>query len=565
MTLRRASGSPPGSSVAASAPPASSVAASAPAGVAGRRLGPAGVAGRRLGPAGVAGRRLGPAGVVDRHHPAPREPPVGLEADGARGLEDLEGAVPERQPQDVALPAQQVVLDPETHHRPEVAAHDAAGHGAGHRRRGVGVVLEVVQGVPAVRQPCVVLLVPLRHPRVEVPAVVVEPGLRDEPAHVADVLALELPQPDHHVGHLHAGVVDVVLDLDVGPAEPQQPAQGVAEGGVAEVADVGRLVRVDGGVLDDGLLALPGGGRRRGPADTGARETGSIEEQVEVAGAGRLETAEVLPAGRRLGDLRRDEAGRLPEDAGEVERDGDGEVAHLPVGRILDHDRGRRVGREAVQLAEGRRDGAAQVRVQWQYHARFSRDATVGSGGRLRGPPRSGAAGPATRVGGRAAPGVRGRSEDGVPSVHSGPARGARAPGAGQRTALHRFTRDRPWAPALPGAVRGRCSIGSLGTGQGTRARGAGQRTGFHRFTSRSVLHRFTRDRPGGTRAPGAGQRTGFHRFTRDRPGGPRSRDRLEDGAPSVHSGPARGARVPARRAGRRTRRRGRGRPACSR
>ena len=54
---------------------------------------------------------------------------------------------------------------------------------------------------------------------------------------------LELPEADRDVRDLHAGVVDVVLDLDLAAEEAQQPAERVAERGVAQVADVRRLVR----------------------------------------------------------------------------------------------------------------------------------------------------------------------------------------------------------------------------------------------------------------------------------------------------------------------------------
>ena len=63
----------------------------------------------------------------------------------------------------------------------------------------------------------------------------------------------------HHVGHLHAGVVDVVLHLDALAARAQHAHEGVAQRGVAQVADVRRLVGIDVGVLDDDLLAGRGG------------------------------------------------------------------------------------------------------------------------------------------------------------------------------------------------------------------------------------------------------------------------------------------------------------------
>ena len=54
---------------------------------------------------------------------------------------------------------------------------------------------------------------------------------------------------DDNVRDLDAGVVDVVLHIDLLPCGAQQPDEGVAEDGVAQVADVRGLVGVDGGVL----------------------------------------------------------------------------------------------------------------------------------------------------------------------------------------------------------------------------------------------------------------------------------------------------------------------------
>ncbi len=138
--------------------------------------------------------------------------------------------------------------------------------------------LERVQHLRAVGGRPGDLVVPAGHPRVEVPAQVVEIGgvqpRRDQRAGAlaagqgaqgacADLLVsvrglgperchgLEQPvlgeeqEADDDVGHLHAGVVDVVLDLDAA-AEPAQAAdQHVAEDGVAQVPDVRRLVRID--------------------------------------------------------------------------------------------------------------------------------------------------------------------------------------------------------------------------------------------------------------------------------------------------------------------------------
>ena len=83
-------------------------------------------------------------------------------------------------------------------------------------------------------------------------------------ADLVERLALEHPEADDDVGDLDAGVVDVVLHFDRDAAEAQHAHQRVAERGVAQVADVRRLVRIDRRVLDDRLA-----GRRRGAAPAG--------------------------------------------------------------------------------------------------------------------------------------------------------------------------------------------------------------------------------------------------------------------------------------------------------
>ena len=101
-----------------------------------------------------------------------------------------------------------------------------------------------------------VFLVPARDPRVEVPTVKIKPRCRSD--QVGDVLLrllLQVHETDHHVGHLHAGVVDIVLNIDRMPSRPQQANESVAENGISQMPDVGRLVGIDAGVLDQDLAA----------------------------------------------------------------------------------------------------------------------------------------------------------------------------------------------------------------------------------------------------------------------------------------------------------------------
>ena len=126
----------------------------------------------------------------------------------------------------------------------------------GHLGGGVAAVLDVVERGGPDLQALLVCFVPLGDPRVQVPAVVVETGrLRAISPHLVQRLVFELAEADRDVRDLDAGVVDVVLDLDLAPEKSQQPAERVAERGVPQVTDVGRLVRIDRGVFDDRLGA----------------------------------------------------------------------------------------------------------------------------------------------------------------------------------------------------------------------------------------------------------------------------------------------------------------------
>ena len=60
-------------------------------------------------------------------------------------------------------------------------------------------------------------------------------------------------ESDHHVGHLDAGVVDVVLNVDGVSGGAQQANESVAQDGVAQVPDMRGLVGIDAGVLDQDL------------------------------------------------------------------------------------------------------------------------------------------------------------------------------------------------------------------------------------------------------------------------------------------------------------------------
>ena len=238
-------------------------------------------------------------------------------------------------------------------------------------RRSVAAVLDVVEGCRRDRQARLVGLVPLGDPRVEVPAVVVEARRRRRAPHVLERDLLELCEADDDVGDLDAGVVDVVLDLDGHAAEAQHADQRVAEGGVAEVADVRRLVRIDGGVLDDGLAFVG----RRGCAggvrqQTGRRKAGAVEKAVQVAVRRGFDAREALDRRRaRRRAPARSSAAALRSRRASSNATGTAEIAERAVRRVVDRDE-RLVGRrKAVDLGQPRRDGGTEPLMDWKNHA----------------------------------------------------------------------------------------------------------------------------------------------------------------------------------------------------
>ena len=99
------------------------------------------------------------------------------------------------------------------------------------------------------------------------------------------------------------------------------------------MADVGGLVRVDVGVLDDDLALF---GSERGPAGDahGLGHGGAlVEPEVEEPAAGDLGLDDAFDRRQQGSRLLSDDAGRLPELLGQLEREGQGQVAHARVRR----------------------------------------------------------------------------------------------------------------------------------------------------------------------------------------------------------------------------------------
>ena len=264
----------------------------------------------------------------------------GLEVDRAGLLHRLEGARPEFQAQDVALPRQQLIVDVETRHRLQVRVDNGVGDERGETGGGIDAVLDVVQGCRTDLQAVLVALVPLRDAGIEIPAVVIEACRCRDSLRILEGELLELLEADDDIGDLDAGVVNVVLHLDGIAAVLEGSHERVTEGGVTEMTDVRGLVRIDGRVFDNRFLGPRGRRRKRSrQAQAGEEERRSLEEDVEIAVRRGFDPGHAWDRAERGGELLRDRPRRFAQAAGQVERHGRSEITQRAVGRILNRNR----------------------------------------------------------------------------------------------------------------------------------------------------------------------------------------------------------------------------------
>ncbi len=267
---------------------------------------------------------------------------------------------------------EEVVPHVQARHRPQVAAHDALRDEGAHFGERVVAVLNGVECLGARVEARGVRFVPLGDPRVQIPAVVVEPDVRPvrQRADRGHVLLLERREADDDVRHLDAGVVDVILHFDRPALEPERADERVAERRVPQVPDVRGLVRVDRRVFDDDLADQAVGRRRRPGAHLRRQKRRPVEVEIQVAVRRGLDLADALDGPDRASQRLRDRPWRLAQLARQLEGDRHGEVAERAPRRRLDDDGGPIGVGEAEGLFERAREARADGRVQRENHAR---------------------------------------------------------------------------------------------------------------------------------------------------------------------------------------------------
>ena len=233
-------------------------------------------------------------------HPAPRVLPFRLEHGYPLVLQLLEDLLPHPGPEYVGLPVQEVVARSQSPARLKLRGEDLRHYLLRVLADLAAPLLYLLQHQPLLLLERRVSLVDLVDLRVyDVSAVRVE-------LHAVGRLVGEVkePQPDYDVGHLRAGVVDVVEGLDFVPEPLHRPDERVAQDEVPRVPYVKRLVGVDVGVLDrDRASSRPGASSCRTPpsglsidVEELVDEEAPVRPEVHVARVVGLDAADEAPS-----------------------------------------------------------------------------------------------------------------------------------------------------------------------------------------------------------------------------------------------------------------------------
>ena len=152
-------------------------------------------------------------------------------------------------------------------------------------------------------------------------------------------------EPDHHIGHLHPRIIDIVLHFHGAPCTPQQPHERIAQRGVAQMPDVRSLIGIDVGVFDDALSAerhvWADWLDRARPERLGRcrKKCAAVKEEIDVPGARRLHPRDARNCRKREfpRDFLRDLPRSPPQPLGQLKSHRRCRLAHGNLGRTLDH------------------------------------------------------------------------------------------------------------------------------------------------------------------------------------------------------------------------------------
>jgi hypothetical protein len=260
-----------------------------------------------------------------------------------------------------AFASEQVVGNSETSHGFQVQADD----GVGDDLRDFGFFAAVFfdgfqSSSPQFRRAGFVFFKKVRNFGVEIPAVVVEAVLHGRHFHADGTEPFHVEETNHDVGDLHAGVVDVVLDLDRMAGVAQDTGHGVAEDGVSYMPDVRGFIGIDAGVFDDHLSGYFCWGKWRvasGEWRDRIPKCGAVEVCVQVSRTGDLDSRNAINLAETIGNFLCNLPGGFFQALGQLEADGRRGFPHFDLGRAIEND----IHGDTVVLLDVASEGLAQT------------------------------------------------------------------------------------------------------------------------------------------------------------------------------------------------------------
>ena len=171
-----------------------------------------------------------------------------------------------------------------------------------------------------------------------------------------------MPERDERV------VADRLLDRFDGARRGLADDERVAERRVAKVADVRRLVGIDGGVFDDHLATRQRRPQRHIVLQAREQKRAAVQEEVQVAVGRGLHTADAVDRAKRLGQLLRDGTWRLAQRTGEFKRHRHRQIAQCAPRGCFNDDRGEGGRVKLKRLLERRLEALTDTGVNGQNH-----------------------------------------------------------------------------------------------------------------------------------------------------------------------------------------------------
>ncbi len=239
------------------------------------------------------------------------------------------------QVQDFALAGKKIVFDVEPVHGFKMPAQHGNGDQFGDDGSFCGRILNGVQRLQADLQILLVFRVPLRDPGIQIPAVVVKAWFFGKSLDLRTRFLLDLSEANHYIGHLHAGVVDVILNVDFPARKTQEPNECIPENCIAQMSNVRGLVGIDARVLDQNLACGNGYGRLL-VCGEGSGHPSTVDLDVQIPRGRRLHFCNALDRANLSLDRFSDLQGSRPQRLGEG-KNGNREVAQFDLWRLF-HD-----------------------------------------------------------------------------------------------------------------------------------------------------------------------------------------------------------------------------------